>query len=63
MYPQYRTLKLHPFNLTGLKVGDRFIGCPRCGYQLSPEVAACVLECPTCLGRLTDYRVTEEDVK
>lgn len=63
MWPQYHKIKLHPFKLDGLNVGDRFIGCIRCGYQLSPEVKACVLACPVCSGRLTDYTVTEEDMK
>lgn len=63
IWPQYtRTLK-HRFDLAGLKRGDRFIGCLKCGYRLSPDVKAAVLECPNCLGQMTDFYVTPEDVE
>ena len=63
IYPQYQRMEDHPFDLSGLLVGDRFIGCIKCGFQLSPTVKVCVLECPTCLSRMTDYIVTEDDLK
>lgn len=63
MYPQYSPVEKHPFSMVGLEIGDRFIGCIKCGFQLSPEIKACVLQCPTCLSRMTDYVVTKEDLK
>jgi hypothetical protein len=50
----------HSFDLTGLKVGDRFLGCPNCGWHLPPD-AACPNKCPQCQGALWLVTVTEED--
>ena len=63
MYPYYRSVEDHPFSMVGLEIGDNFFGCIKCGYQTHPEVKACILECPHCLSRMTDYVVTEGDLK
>ena len=63
MSPQYSTMSEHYFNLTGMSIGQRFIGCPKCYHQMPTDVQVCVLECPVCQGRMTDFCVTEEDFK
>lgn len=53
----------HNFDLSGMAVGTRFIGCPECFFQLPSDVAAAILECPRCLNRMADFYVTESDLK
>lgn len=52
---------LHQFDLTGLKVGDAFIGCTRCWFQLPPGCVT-VPECH-CGNRLSLLTVTPIDVR
>ena len=52
----------HKFYLTGLKAGDSFFGCIKC-QKIYAVNAVCVQECGNCLGRLSQYFVTESDVK
>ena len=49
------------FDMSGMRVGDRFLGCPRCGFRL-PVGQACKPECPDCREPLQDFRVERGDV-
>lgn len=55
-----RTLESHQFNLEGLKVGDVFLGCRKCWFQIPAPVAAhpwC-----RCGEPLFIYTVTPRDI-
>jgi hypothetical protein len=56
------SIKDHHFDLSGLKVGDSFLGCPKCWFQHEPEIAA-KPECPDCREQMLFYTVTPEDLK
>ncbi len=49
------------FDLTGMKLGDSFLGCAKCKFQLPPGVAAKPV-CSDCNGVMRIYTVTEFDV-
>lgn len=52
----------HPFDLTRLKAGDTFLGCPSCGFRYKEPVAA-VPQCPQCgQWEMKIYTVTPEDI-
>jgi rRNA maturation endonuclease Nob1 len=61
MYPILVTLKHHRFDLTAMSVGDWFLGCNRCGFQLDNFTAARPI-CPECGSALKLLEVTEADV-
>jgi hypothetical protein len=61
MYPNIVTLKHHRFDLTAMSVGDWFLGCNRCGFQLEAFTAAWPT-CPECGSGLKISQVTEADV-
>ena len=50
-----------PFNLAGMKIGDGFLGCPKCGVQF-PAGAIARPICSNCNGPMRSYTVTEFDV-
>lgn len=49
------------FDLRGKGVGSKFFGCAKCGVQLQ-HCEAAVNQCPNCLGKLSEFTVTKEDV-
>lgn len=49
------------FDLTEMKPGDEFLGCPYCGFNLKPQQAASP-SCPDCGKRLYIYKVTKNDL-
>lgn len=51
----------HRFKLTGTKVGDCFLGCPACFWQLNPGEATRPV-CPECGCALRLYDVTKDDI-
>lgn len=52
----------HQFNLAGMKVGDWFLGCRNCWFQLETRTAA-KLDCPNCGKTMNIYDVTEKDIE
>lgn len=50
------------FDLVGMKSGDVFYGCEKCGVQ-TPVTNCCVNQCPNCLGEMTHYSVTVADLR
>lgn len=50
----------HNFDLTGLKVGDHFLGCIPCQKMYAVNAVG-VPRCGNCLGPLNQYTVTEQD--
>jgi hypothetical protein len=50
----------HSFNLSGMKVGDKFLGCVVCNLQLPVGAAARRCECKRPFSIFT---VTAEDVR
>jgi hypothetical protein len=61
MYPQSVPVINHNFDLTAMSVGDWFLGCSRCGFQLEAFTAAWPI-CPECGGGLKINQVTEGDI-
>jgi hypothetical protein len=51
----------HSFDLSGLKAGDTFLGCPKC-WEIHAVNAVGVLECRICMGRPNLYTVNESDL-
>jgi rRNA maturation endonuclease Nob1 len=51
----------HNFNLTDMCIGDWFLGCKECSFQL-PKLAAAKNECPECGQKMNIYTVTSGDV-
>ncbi len=51
---------IHGFDLTGLKTGDTFLGCPLCWWRLNPGEAAKPV-CPHCMATLAQFTVTPDD--
>jgi len=51
----------HNFNLNGMVVGDWFLGCYRCWFQMGIKVAAKPV-CPECGNRLSILTVTQKDI-
>lgn len=49
------------FDLRGMNVGQRIIGCEKCGVQLD-QVDAYVNQCPVCTGNFSEFTVTKADV-
>jgi len=49
------------FDLRGLKVGDEFVGCEDCHFQLPVGVLSCQ-QCPHCLQDMYIFTVTKEDI-
>lgn len=49
----------HNFDLSGLKIGQSFFGCPQCGLQLKPD-EICGSRCD-CGGEMYRFTVTEND--
>jgi len=52
---------VHFFDLTGLKEGDTFLGCPECWFRLDSGCAAKPV-CPECGSAMNVYTLTPEDV-
>jgi hypothetical protein len=51
----------HKFNLSGLKAGDSFLGCPSCWFRLDAGCAAKPI-CRECRSEMRIYDVTPADV-
>jgi hypothetical protein len=51
----------HQFDLTGLKAGEKFLGCPRCWFRF-PVGAITRPICPRCLTGMNIYTVTQLDI-
>lgn len=49
------------FDLRGMKLGESFMGCRKCGVQMESGYV-CYSECPNCLGGLGIFRVTKDDL-
>jgi hypothetical protein len=49
------------YDMSGLKVGDKFLGCPACHFRHEAEAAA-KPECPDCRGRMNVCHVELVDV-
>jgi hypothetical protein len=49
------------FNLSGMKPGDKFIGCTNCWFQYEVGTVGKGI-CPDCGERLSILTVTEEDI-
>jgi hypothetical protein len=52
----------HKFDLTGLKAGQSFLGCPHCWFRINPGEAMKPV-CPHCREQMLIYDVTPQDVK
>jgi hypothetical protein len=62
MYPTLVTAYRHPrFDLTAMRPGDFFLGCPRCGFQREAFTGDWPI-CPECGRGLKINEVTEADV-
>ena len=51
----------HNYNTEGMKLGDWFLGCNKCWFQL-PVGAAAVNECPICLMPLSVLTINKGDL-
>jgi hypothetical protein len=51
----------HKFDLSGMKPGDKFLGCMDCNIQYDKNSAA-KPECFNCGGYMQIYYVTQDDV-
>ena len=51
----------HGFNLSGLNIGDWFMGCRICRFQL-PARSVGANQCKHCLRGLGQFTVTEKDL-
>jgi rubrerythrin len=49
----------HNFDISDYKNGDKFLGCPNCGWSLHPGEAQKPI-CPNCMTSLNLYTVGEE---
>ncbi len=51
----------HQYDLSGMVVGDWFLGCPDCGYQYE-KLTACSPFCPICGVRMHHCVIQPEDL-
>jgi rRNA maturation endonuclease Nob1 len=51
----------HNFDLADMCIGDWFLGCRECSFQI-PKSAAAKTECPECGKKMKLYTVTSGDV-
>ena len=61
MHPHKEKSVIHKFDLSGMKLGDTFIGCRPCGFQLKVGYVG-VNECRYCLNGMSYFTVTEDDI-
>jgi len=61
MYPNIVTLKRHRFDLTAMRPGDFFLGCPRCGFQREAFTSDWPI-CPECGSGMKINQVPEADI-
>ena len=52
----------YEYDLSGMKVGDWFLGCPECGFQLETNTAYSPI-CPICGRKMHVCTVTDKDIK
>lgn len=52
----------HHYNIKDMEVGDLFMGCNKCWFQIPPG-SACKNECPNCDMQLMINIVRGEDKK
>ena len=50
------------FDLTGMKAGDRFLGCFRCGVQCEANAIG-FSQCPNCQNTMALHRVEKSDLQ